>query len=268
MVATTIAENPTAQGQAHLERPPKIVWNDNGHAPGILLPGSGMHLWWQLGAVARLAKMFDLSQAQFAGASVGALAAVLAACDIDINRALDVAWRLCDEAGVFGVGALGFYGVWGRILHSLLHELLPSDAHVRCNGRVNILLRRPFRPRKLVNIFSSRSDLIDACLASAHIPWVMDKHFSAQWRGFQYVDSSFGSEGGLPKLALPQVAPSMELSPNQDFRIRDKSLKVGSTMKKTSKRCMQEMMRWGETYVLEIDKMGMLEPLEGIRRRR
>lgn len=35
--------------------------------------------------------------------------------------------------------------------------------------------------------FTSKGDLIMACMASVHIPWFMDKHFSARYRGGRYV---------------------------------------------------------------------------------
>lgn len=41
---------------------------------------------------------------------------------------------------------------------------------------------RPFR-RRAVSDFTSKDDLIKACMASVHIPWFMNKHFSARHRG-------------------------------------------------------------------------------------
>ena len=70
----------------------------SGAMPGFILPGCGIFFWWQAGATAALARRFKMGQAQFAGASGGALAATLAATGCDSQKAFDVAWDLCDEA--------------------------------------------------------------------------------------------------------------------------------------------------------------------------
>ena len=97
-------------------------------APGILYPGSGIFFWWQAGATSALAAKFDLSRAQFAGTSGGALAATLAACGCRTADALEVAAALCREAGVFERGPWALRGVWGPIVRAWLGKLLPADA--------------------------------------------------------------------------------------------------------------------------------------------
>ena len=235
-------------------------------APGILLPGSGIFFWWQAGATTALARRYDLGRAQFAGASGGALAATLAATGCDCRKAFDVAWGLCDEARVFERGAWGLYGVWGGIVEAWLEELLPPDAHVQCNGRVNIVLRRPLRRPMAVSEFSSRADLIGACLASTHIPFFMDRRFSRRFRGQRYVDSEFLPS--IPRgahraaLALPQrEAPYVRLAVGRDARVRKQASGLGASMRMISRDGLVQMMDWGEQHVRELDEAGGLSAL-------
>ena len=85
--------------------------------PGIVFPGSGIHFWWQAGAVSALAARYDVRSLQFAGVSGGALAATMAACGgCDGAHALDVALRLVDESGALRRGPMGLVGIWGGMV--------------------------------------------------------------------------------------------------------------------------------------------------------
>ena len=70
----------------------------------------------------------------------GALAATLAACDVDMDLALERALALCEETGALERGAWGLYGIWGGVIRQWLDELLPEDAAQRCDGRVELLV--------------------------------------------------------------------------------------------------------------------------------
>ena len=78
----------------------------------------------------------------------GALAATLAACDVDMDLALERALALCEETGALERGAWGLYGIWGGVIRQWLDELLPEDAAQRCDGRVELLVTalKPGRP--------------------------------------------------------------------------------------------------------------------------
>lgn len=54
----------------------------------------------------------------------------------------------------------------------------------RCNGRVQVCVTvlPAFRP-VLLDTFASRAELVDACLASAHVPFFMDGKFAASIKG-------------------------------------------------------------------------------------
>ncbi len=192
-------------------------------APGIICPGSGIFFWWQAGATGALASKFELGRSQFAGTSGGALAATLAACGCRTDDALGVAASLCRDAGVFDRGPWALRGVWGSIVRAWLGRLLPTDAAERCRGRVAIVVRRPLRGPSLVHDFRSRDDLIDACLASVHVPLYMDGRFTATFRGAAHIDDDFLSlRRGTSPLALPLAgAPSIRLACGKDPRIRN-----------------------------------------------
>ena len=106
----------------------------------LLFPGGGIFFWWQAGAITALSRRIDLSTAPCCGASAGALAATLAACDVDMELALERALALSIEARAFERGPFGLYGIWGGVIRTWLDELLPADAARRCDGRVELLV--------------------------------------------------------------------------------------------------------------------------------
>lgn len=53
-----------------------------------------MFFYWQLGALTALSRSCDLSNAHFQGASAGALAGVLAACQVQGRGAAEAAFSL------------------------------------------------------------------------------------------------------------------------------------------------------------------------------
>jgi len=152
--------------------------------------GSGLFFWWQLGAVAFLRDRYDLSKVRQVGASGGALAAALAACDACPDRTMDVALELSERYGVWE-RPLGLMGVWGRIVEEWLEALLPEDAHVLCSGRVGVVYTvLPTCEQVVVGTFSSKRDLIDCLLASAHVPFFLDFRPAKTVRGKLAVDGS------------------------------------------------------------------------------
>ena len=79
----------------------------------------------------------------------------------------------------------GLYGLWGGLLRQLLEQLLPGDAAERCNsGRAAVLTTAfPWLYNVTFSEYDSRSDVIQAVLASAHIPLLMDRQWSASLVG-------------------------------------------------------------------------------------
>lgn len=96
--------------------------------PLMLFGGGGIYFYWQIGVVSFLRKQkYNLeSTLSFAGASSGALAATLAATNVDASEATALALDLAERAGVWKRGSL--QGVWGDLIHEWLDQLIPSNA--------------------------------------------------------------------------------------------------------------------------------------------
>jgi len=148
-----------------------------------------------------------------------------------------------------------------------LKEILPPNAAESCRGRVNILVRPVFSSALCVNDFSSNDDLIDACLASAHVPLFMDRHLTASFRDGRYIDDDWMGRGKKqPELMLPHHAPSIRMSVGRDARVRELASTPGGTLKLMSREKLIEVMDWGSSSVHALDPILDLQPLEPLRR--
>ena len=142
----------------------------------ICCPGGGVFFWWQIGAMRELLKIYELpEQVTLSGASAGALAVVLSQCGVDPATAHAVAFRLAEDAGCFR-NPFGLCGRWGALVHDWLDALLPSDAAARCGRRCRVAVTRCTLLPHTDGIiaFERRDDLINALMASTHIPFFMD----------------------------------------------------------------------------------------------
>jgi len=163
-----------------------------GDRPVIALPGGGIYFYWNAGALIYLKERYDLRECALVGASAGALAIVLAACDVDFRHATRVAYRLAEENNLYE-RRLALVGIWGRLVREWLEELLPEDAHERCSGWTEVCILEVFPPpfhRRAVSRFESKADLIECLLASAHIPVLLDYKPCASYKGKLCIDGS------------------------------------------------------------------------------
>ncbi|GMH37657.1 hypothetical protein BSKO_05530 [Bryopsis sp. KO-2023] len=157
----------------------------------VTFGGAGIFFWWELGAVLWLSENYDMSKVPMAGASGGALAATLAACNVDPYKAAQVADRLGKEYNIWE-RPLGLMGVWGDIIRVWLDELLPENAADLCRDRVEVVVTTlPLLKLDTVSDYKSKEDLIDANLASAHVPLFLDGQMMASLRGKMCFDGSF-----------------------------------------------------------------------------
>ncbi|KAK9837125.1 hypothetical protein WJX81_004755 [Elliptochloris bilobata] len=152
--------------------------------------GGGIFFFWQLGVVKYLQTHFDLSSVQLRGASAGGLVACLCACNVDPERVVRLAHELALEHKIFD-RRLGLLGIWGGLVRRWLDVLLPPNAAELCRGRLKLVVTdtRDWRQTYL-DCWTSRDELIDACMATAHVPFFLDLRLSAAYRGRQYVDGS------------------------------------------------------------------------------
>jgi hypothetical protein len=135
-------------------------------------------------------EVFDFNKVSIYGASAGALIAVLAASGVNLDRAVREAYRVGDDNQIWTRPG-GLAGIWGSLVRQWLDELLPPDAAERCRGRVKLVAAEAptFRLCYLED-FASREDLIDAAMASVHIPFFLDGNPTRQYRGKRFVDGS------------------------------------------------------------------------------
>ena len=154
----------------------------------IVFPGGGVFFWWQSGTIQALKEKYDLKNGNFQmyGASAGSISSVLAACGVDLKYAMSVA--LAHPTNELNTHA-------DRI-ERWLHGILPEDCHELCSNKVNIsitTITMSFIPlhRKVISVFFSKQDVVDCCLTSCHIPYLLDGNFSRVFRGEHCVDGSF-----------------------------------------------------------------------------
>lgn len=161
-------------------------------APLLSGAGGGIFFFHQLGALEYMQEQYDMANeaVAYVGASAGSLLVILAACEVSAETTLLAADRLAKRHGVFE-RPLGVAGIWGVIIRAWLDELLPPDALERCQNRVHLIVTRvpSFRQQYLTD-FTSRDDLLDAALASAHVPFLLDWSPIASARGGWFVDGS------------------------------------------------------------------------------
>ncbi|GFR41922.1 hypothetical protein Agub_g2714, partial [Astrephomene gubernaculifera] len=87
---------------------------------------------------------------------------------------------------------LGLVGAWGGLIEQWLDELLPADAAERCRGKVTIVVTTlPNMAQVGISDFVDKRDLINAAMASSHIPVLLDLKFTRLCRGRYCVDGSF-----------------------------------------------------------------------------
>ncbi|GIL77331.1 hypothetical protein Vretimale_3026 [Volvox reticuliferus] len=153
--------------------------------------GAGIFFFWQLGAMKYLAERYDLTRVPMAGASGGALAAVLAACGVPAELVLQRAYELSVKHGIWEK-PLGLLGIWGSLIEQWLDDLLPPDAAERCRGKITIIVTTlPNMGQVGISDFTDKYDLINVAMASAHIPMLLDLKFARLCRGKYCVDGSF-----------------------------------------------------------------------------
>ncbi|KAL7549539.1 hypothetical protein ACHAWF_012805 [Thalassiosira exigua] len=179
--------NQVAAAEASPSTPPPST-----QGPCIVFPGGGLFFYWQAGVVAFLREQgYDPSTISMAGASAGALSATLAKTGVDPYDATALALSMSAEAGIWD-RPLGLQGVWGGIIEEWLDRLLPDDADERAGSDLHVLVTPvPSFGKTRVCEFESREELIDANMASVHLPWFLDGNLTKDFRGAPHIDGSF-----------------------------------------------------------------------------
>eukprot|EP00911_Craspedida_sp_UC1_P000746 UC1_evm1s571 len=103
---------------------------------------------------------------------------------------------------------VAIFGSVEQPLRRALNDLLPADAALRCSNRVAVAVT-DLEPRlgvRLVREFSSREDLIEALVASSHVPGYLDGKFARTFRGRRVID------GGILEL-YPRISGHLAVCP-------------------------------------------------------
>lgn len=140
--------------------------------------GGGVYLFWQLGAARAILEHRDGLATQWTGVSAGAICATLILCGVDDSETMKVASLVQEKHGMYTRPA-GLIGIWRDGLRDMLEQILPENAAELCNGSLTIQVtiwqgwKRRFSVQR-ISYFADRAFLIEAILASCHIPWAVD----------------------------------------------------------------------------------------------
>ena len=99
-----------------------------------------------------------------------------------------------------------------------LEKLLPSDAHLRCSGRLGVSVTRLGWPseNKFISEFRSREDLIEAICAGCFIPLWSGSLWPPKFRGESFVDGAYSNNTPRFELTTPderRTIRQVEVSP-------------------------------------------------------
>lgn len=222
--------------------------------PCIVFPGGGLFFYWQAGAVAYLRdEGYDLSDATLSGASAGALSATLARTGVCPYDATELALSMSEEAGVWD-RPLGLQGIWGGIICEWLDRLLPLDADERAGDGLHILMTPvPSFGKSRVSRFEDRRDLIDANMASVHLPWFLDGNLTSTFRGRPHIDGSFLAKPSDYFSGEYSDRPKLILDFKRDPVMRDRASEF---IKLVSEQTIWDILEQGKSHAKIMDRRG------------
>ena len=175
----------------------------------IYFSGAGIYFWWQLGVAKYMKDNCDLKciqEQQVIGASAGSITSTLLLTGANLDILPQLAIDVSNEAGLYSRNT-GLAGVWGSLLRKLLDNAIPNNINFETLSNLYIALTPTFSKPKLVSNFESKEDLIDAILASCHVPVFLDGRPYTQYRGENVIDGSFWyfvTKDRITDLPLPQ----------------------------------------------------------------
>lgn len=157
----------------------------------VSFSGGGIYFFWQLGAVKYLREHYQITRVPMAGASSGSIVACLSACGVCPLKTVEAAYALSLEYDIWN-RKLGLIGIWGGLIRKWLDSLLPDNAHEIVSGRLHVVIAKaPTLELFEVSHFESKADLIEAVMASAHVPFVLDGKPFIKFRNRLCWDGSF-----------------------------------------------------------------------------
>lgn len=240
----------------------------------IYFTGAGIYYYWQAGAAKYLQENCDISKIPIIGASAGALTSTLLTSNVDFDLATNTAIDLAVQNKVFETKT-GLAGIWAGLIRQWLDALIPQDISMeKVNRQLKIAVTtvKPFN-KLLVDRFSDRTDMIDTCLASCHVPFFLDGNAFTIFRGTPTVDGSLMSfftknrANGLPLPTgvLPEEILWMDYWDDEVFMKR----KTGNFLSLITPEGAFDMMAAGYDFMRREDSQGRLPltklPRKGLR---
>jgi predicted acylesterase/phospholipase RssA len=229
----------------------------------IRFPGGGIFFWWQAGAAAYLSKNCPTGDIPVVGASAGAIAASMLVLNCSFDQGAKLAVDLADSRKVWEAKR-GLVGIWGPIVKEFLEVLIPEQPSVDDLARINIIVTPKLIVKGpiMLSQFPSKADLIDAIMASIHIPMVMDGRTWATYRDKHYIDGSFwswvaGVDGPWPVSDLSRERDVLLVDYKRDERFR-KAFPDTSLVQLIKPAELQVMMAYGYSYMEKLDTVGQL----------
>ena len=132
----------------------------------------------------------ELYKHPFAGASAGSITAALLLTGANLDVLADSAIEEAERAEVF-TRPTGLAGVWGPMVERWLYKNIPDDYDQERLKYLQIAVTPNFSKPKLVSGFNSKPELIQAILASCHVPIFLDGRLFSDYKGERVIDGSF-----------------------------------------------------------------------------
>jgi predicted acylesterase/phospholipase RssA len=168
-----------------------LPWRtDNTKTSCLYFTGAGVYFWWQAGAAKYLREHFEVDNCPIIGASAGSLTSTLLLLDVDFDYAAAVAKEIAISNRLYD-RKIGLAGIFGGILRNWFETVLPSDYNKEKTKLLKVALTPLSSSPKLVYNFETRNDLIEACLASCHVPVFLDGKLFTVYRNEPVFDGSF-----------------------------------------------------------------------------
>ncbi|XP_068717461.1 patatin-like phospholipase domain-containing protein 4 [Montipora capricornis] len=158
----------------------------------------------------------------YGGASAGSFAAVGLAMDLSISEVAEPVIRLTNRAKSLSFGPLHPSFQLVRALRTAFRKILPENAHEIASGKLHISMTSvPDLTNVIVSEFFSKEDLIEALVASSHVPFYSGI-FPSIFRGKYYIDG--GISDNLPQhFAEGETITVSPFSGESDICPQDKS---------------------------------------------
>ena len=202
----------------------------NYNFPYYFISGSEL-LWpWQLGYLNNMSKKIE-NKIYFAiCVSGGSLANCLNLCDVNIENIIYDIHILLREKHNYTLDKKIL-----NLLDQLLHYRLPEDAHVRCNGRMGILIKKMNSESILIDYFESKTFLIKTIIVACSIPFL-----TCDYNGKDFINGKY-----CDNLICNNPYNFIKLNPNYDLRMPMRLYYYPNNVNKIMK-----LYNLGQSYVI------------------